>query len=288
MRNYVVVVIDQSNNLLPMGAVGELAVAGVSLSPGYIGLPEKNAERYFTAEFGVLSQYNGMRFYKTGDLARLADGGLCQFVNRIDNRVKIRGALVEPKEVEVVLGQLPGIQQAVIVTMEKEQGTQLAVYYVATESHKPSLSVSSLRLQLEKQLPPYMIPDYFVELDAMPLTSNFKVDFEALPTPEYRSDIDIVQATSETEKYLSQIWADVLELHPDQVCVNTTFFSLGGNSLLLAKLVNSVKQSFTDIDVSLAQFLADSRISHLAEHIDEQALVSRVASFAGKKQTITI
>lgn len=288
MRNYIVVVIDQNNQLLPCGAVGELAVAGVSLSPGYIGLPEKNAERYFTADFGAQSHYSGMRFYKTGDLARLTHCGFCQFVNRIDNRVKIRGALVEPREVEVVLGQLPGIQQAVIVTVEKTTSTQLAAYYVTAAEQVERMSISRIRQQLEQKLPPYMIPDFFMELEAMPLTANFKIDFDALPEPELGKELDINPASTVTEIALAKIWAEVLEIKPESVCVDTDFFSLGGHSLLLAKLVNRVKQTFTDFGLSLAQFLADSRISSLAEHIEQEILVKQLSDTSDKKQSITL
>lgn len=241
-------VLDRNLQLAPIGVAGELYLGGQGVARGYLNRPELTAERFipnpFVQEIGP--EYRGERLYRTGDLVRYLPDGYLEYLGRVDFQVKLRGFRIELGEIESVLGQLPGIQDVVVIIREDSPGEkQLVAYLVAeAEADAAALNVSAIRNSLKSRLPEYMLPGIFVFLDKLPLTPNRKVDRKALPRPEgIRPELEVVfeAPRTEQEKTLAQIWSQVLKL--DRIGIHDNFFDLGGDSILSIQVVSRANQA---------------------------------------------
>ena len=222
-------VLDEWLRAVPAGVVGELYVAGRLVGCGYWRRAALTALRFVACPFGGAGA-PGMRMYRTGDLVRWRADGQLQYVGRADEQVKIRGYRIEPGDVRTALAGLDGVEQAVVIAREDRPGDKRLVGYI-TGTADPT----GIREQLAERLPPYMVPAAVVMLEAMPLTSNGKLDKRALPTPEYQ-DVDQYRApSSPTEEILAGIYAEVLGV--ERVGVDESFFDVGGDSILAMQVV---------------------------------------------------
>jgi amino acid adenylation domain-containing protein len=267
--------LDRYLNPVPIGVPGELHIGGDGLARGYLNHPELTAEKFIPHPF---SDDPKARLYKTGDLGRyLADGDI-EFLGRMDNQVKIRGFRVEPGEIEAVLGQHPGVRQAVVIAQDEvfnrkskienlKSGKRLVAYVAA--SRAPTPTAAELRDFLKKKLPDYMIPSAFVFLESFPLTPNGKVDRRALPDPgETAPDHRVYVAPSGLiEQELARIWEELLSVRP--IGVDDDFFDLGGHSLLAVQMVHRIEQACGQ-RLPLTTLLAGPTIRHLAEALRKQ------------------
>ncbi|RKH68628.1 non-ribosomal peptide synthetase, partial [Corallococcus llansteffanensis] len=234
-------VLDERLQPVPLGVPGELYIGGLGVVRGYLARPELTAERFLPDSF---SHRPGARMYRTGDLTRWRMNGTMEFLGRADFQVKVRGFRIELGEVEAVLGQHPGLQQAVVVAREVAPGDRRLVAYVVPRAGQ-SVDVESLRQQARARLPEYMVPSLFVTLEALPLTPNRKVDRKALPAPTgARPELQrtFVAPATATEERLAQLWAEVLGVQ--QVGAEDGFFELGGHSLLATQVVARVRAHF--------------------------------------------
>src|SRR6185295_5780491 len=192
---------------------------------GYLNRPELTAERFLANPFA-----EGM-LYKSGDLGRrLADGSI-EFIGRNDAQVKIRGFRIELGEIEAKLGQCAGVREAVVIAREDVAGDKRLVAYLVAEEGV-ALQAAELRAALLAQLPEYMVPSAFVELEALPLTPNGKLDRKALPAPDAMALVtrEYEAPQGETAEALAVIWRELLRVQ--QVGRHDRFFDLGGHSLL--------------------------------------------------------
>ena len=260
-----VYVLDAELNLVPIGVPGEMYVGGPGLARGYLDRPEQTAERFLPNPF---CDKAGARLYKTGDRARYLSDGNIEFLGRIDHQVKIRGFRIELGEIESALGQHPAIREAVVVLCEEStEDKALVAYFVCHDSQVPS--VSDLRNFLQEQLPNFMMPAAFVRLEALPLTTNGKVDRQSLPSPgNLRPELETayVAPRNELEQTITALWQNVLKV--EKIGVHDNFFDLGGHSLLLAeahaKLKTVIREDFPM--VAMFQF---PTISSLANHLSQ-------------------
>ncbi|REK74754.1 non-ribosomal peptide synthetase [Paenibacillus paeoniae] len=213
----------ENDGLAPIGTAGELYIAGEGVARGYLNRAELTAERFLPDPYRP-----GERMYRTGDLARwLADGTL-EYRGRIDDQVKIRGHRIELGEVAAHVQREPGIRGAAVIAIRDASGQQsLAVYYEANEAR----AQAEWRRILARRLPEYMIPHYFVRVEHLPLTTNGKLDRQALPKPEDSVERDAVYTPpeNELEVKLSQIWQEVLGV--SRVGRGDRFFDMGGDSI---------------------------------------------------------
>ncbi|MBG0815927.1 non-ribosomal peptide synthetase/MFS transporter [Planomonospora sp. ID82291] len=223
-------VLDEHLRPVPPGMTGEIHIGGDRLARGYLGQPGLTADRFLPDPYGA----PGARMYRTGDLGRwLPTGELC-FLGRRDLQVKVRGYRVELSEIESVLTDLEGIEQAVV----ELRGDRLVGYLVGEP-----IPVRELRARLADRLPEYMIPGRFVRLDELPLKSHGKVDRARLPEPgDERPDHEAGFAPPQTplEEGIAQVWAEVLGLA--RVGALDDFFELGGHSLLAAQVVARLRR----------------------------------------------
>ncbi len=229
IRTYV---LDGDLNLAPSGVAGELYLGGVGLARGYLHRPDLTAERFVADPFA-----KGERLYRTGDLVRWREDGQLEYLGRLDHQVKIRGLRIELGEIEAALLSQPEIRETVVVAQEGPGGARLVAYVVP---HADSdLDTSSLREALGQKLPDYMVPGVVVELDALPLNANGKVDRKALPEPDLASDTHYEPPQGEAEEALAAIWSEILGV--ERVGRYDNFFELGGHSLLALKVLEKMR-----------------------------------------------
>ncbi|GAB4197008.1 MAG: hypothetical protein Tsb002_30770 [Wenzhouxiangellaceae bacterium] len=238
-------VLDEQRQLALPGAVGELYIGGAGLAAGYINQPELTAERFID---NPLDDTPDQRLYRTGDLVRWDDAGHLRFIGRLDDQVKIRGFRIELSEIERCLTAQPEVAQAVVVTTTGEDhdgASRIVAFYTLAGSARQSATAESLQPQLQRalrqHLPEYMLPTALVGLDEMPLTANGKIDKQALPLPQLTTLQGEYQApTSALEQQLCELWADLLRLDSANISITTSFFQLGGHSLLLIRMLNAI------------------------------------------------
>jgi thioesterase domain-containing protein/aryl carrier-like protein len=219
---------------------GELHIGGDGLAIGYLNRPELTAEKFIPNPF---SNEPNARLYKTGDRARYLPDGNIEYINRIDNQVKLRGFRIELGEIEAVLVQHPEVHEAVVLIREDQPGDKrLVTYLVPTKAQE--VMPNTLRQFLKEKLPDYMVPSAFVKLEAMPLTPNGKVDRRALPAPEQTQENheSFVAPLDKLEQQLANLWEKVLHVH--LIGRNDNFFERGGHSLLAVTLLAQIEKAF--------------------------------------------
>ena len=231
LDNFRLYIVDKQLNRLPVGAVGELWVSGPQVSRGYLNRPEKTAETYLTNPFTTDEKYS--RVYRTGDIVRyLADGNI-QFVGRRDGQVKIRGFRIELKEVEAVIREYPGIKDATVQAFDYENGGKYIAAYIVSDEQ---VDIKELNAFIGKQKPSYMIPAATMQIDAIPLNQNQKVNRKALPAPVIQAaDHEYVEPQNEQERMFAKIFGDILSM--DKVSATDNFFELGGTSLMVTRVI---------------------------------------------------
>ena len=231
-------ILDGRGEPAPVGVVGELYIGGAGVARGYQKRPELTAERFVPDPF---ASGEGERMYRTGDLARWLPGGEIEFLGRNDFQVKVRGHRIELGEIEERLREHEGIGEAVVVVREDDGEKRLLAYYTrGKEKKEERLGAGQLRAHLKARVPEYMVPSAYVELEAMPLTANGKIDRKALPVSEMESVQTYEEPAGETEMALAAVWRELLNV--EHVGRQDDFFSLGGHSLLAVRLITRVQQ----------------------------------------------
>ncbi|MEB3151624.1 MAG: amino acid adenylation domain-containing protein, partial [Sphaerospermopsis sp.] len=260
-----ILILDQNLKPVARGCEGELYIGGTSLARGYLNRPDLTQERFIPHPF---KKQAGARLYKTGDLVRCLPNGSIEFLGRIDDQVKIRGFRIELGEIEAVISQHHAVYQNAVIVREDVPGDKRLVAYVVPKQGQ-STGVDELRRYLKQKLPSYMIPSALVMLkDSLPITSNGKLDRQALPEPDTsRQEVsdNFVAPSNEVEQKLTEIWQEVLDIQ--LISIKDDFFDLGGNSLLAVTV-------FADIDKAFGVNLPMSTLFH-ATTIEALAKVIR-------------
>ncbi len=271
-------VLDKDLNPLPLGVPGELCISGVGVGAGYIndrGLTEEKFASEWEIDPGLFSgaiRDGGLGeggLYRTGDLVKRLPDGNIQFLGRMDFQVKVRGFRVELGEIQARLLTYPGVKDAVVTTVAGgggEAGQALCAYLVPGQG-KTAPDTTALREWLSRELPDYMLPSYFVELETMPLNPNGKVDRKALPAPSFAGRGETYCPPSgEVEETLCRLWAELLEIEAGHIGVADDFFKLGGHSLRATRLVFKINKHL-GVRVPLAEVFERPTVSALAAYI---------------------
>jgi surfactin family lipopeptide synthetase A len=282
INNTQIYLLDKEFELVPIGVPGELYIGGKGLARGYLHRPEITVERFLPNPF---SSDSGERLYKTGDLARRLPDGNLEFLGRLDDQVKVRGFRIEPGEIEAVLRHHSSVRDVVVMPRDDVPGGQRLVAYIVRNKETVAPFISELRDYLTQRLPNYMIPSIFVVLEALPLTSNGKVDRRALPVPNEmwsRSDTTPIAPRTPIEAMLAHIWADVLGI--GVISVNDNFFDLGGHSLIATRVVSRIREAI-QVDISLRTLFERPTISELAAAIVQTTnMLNREKHFQSSSQ----
>lgn len=277
--NSQVYILDRHLNPVPIGASGEICLAGDGVGKGYINDETLTAEKFVPNPF---SDKPGDSLYKTGDLGRFLPDGNIEYIGRVDYQVKVRGLRIELGDIETVLRQHDAVKESVVVKGEFSSGDQRLVAYVVPldrvevepgqdgDRERQGQLIDRLKLFLKGKLPQYMVPNVFVLMEELPLSPNGKVDRKALPAPETSgSGVKIGKEAPRTpiEKDLTPIFTEFLKL--DQLGIFDNFFELGGHSLLATQVIARVNEIYR-LELNQVDFLVDPTVAGLAKRIEDK------------------
>ncbi|OAZ59990.1 Bacitracin synthase [Bacillus siamensis] len=222
-------ILNDKQEILPIGVVGELYISGDGLADGYLNKPDLTNERF-------ILNTAGQRMYRTGDLARKLPDRNIEFLGRIDHQVKIRGYRIELGEIEREIEKSGKVKESVVVAKADGDNQYLCAYVTL----KNGAEIAEIRNFLSYELPEYMMPSAFVSLEEIPLTTNGKVDITALPDRHEGSDSgNCYEAPSnDLETMLTAIWEEILDIK--NISVNTNLFEIGANSLNVMTFVSKL------------------------------------------------
>ena len=275
IANTQVYVVDNKGEPVPVGVPGEIWIGGDGVAAGYHRRAELTAERFIADPFG---ERQGARVYKTGDVGRWRQDGRLEHLGRLDHQVKIRGFRIELGEIEFVLSEHPHVREAVVVARADTHGEPRLVAYIVAGGEVPT--PGRLREHLEKKVAEYMVPAAFVFLEALPLTSNAKVDRKALPAPEEVDTIaadDFLEPATETERVVVRVFAEVLNV--PRVGAHDNFFHRGGHSLLVTRALDWLREHF-GVEIPLTVLFERPTPQGLGRWLD--AATSTDAGLAGQ------
>ena len=231
-----VYILDEKENLVPKGVVGELYLGGNGLARGYLNQENLTKEKFVSNPFKL-----GERLYKTGDLGRWNSNGEVEFIGRVDTQIKLRGFRIELGEIEYILNSYPGINASLVI-VDQSGNDKILIGYVTSEE---AINDLDLRDWLSSRLPHYMVPSYLHVMKRFPLTVNGKIDRSNLPGIEGlnldRASAYIAPVT-DFEVRLSKIWEEILGI--TKVGTSDNFFELGGHSLKATKLISKIHKEF--------------------------------------------
>jgi amino acid adenylation domain-containing protein len=265
-------VLDSEGREVPSGEAGELYIGGPSVAIGYLNRPGLTAERFLPDPFTVDA---AARMYRTGDSVRITPDGDVAFLGRLDEQIKILGHRIEPEEISAALATHPAVRACAVVARENGVGQLQLIAYVVP-SMGPLPARQALRHHLAMRLPAYMLPAIFVEMEALPVNTNGKLDRSALPAPERRTVDCTAVGLTPTEVALAEIVLDLLEI--DAFRRDENFFELGGHSLMAAQLVARILERF-GVELALLDIFDNPTVADMA-HVVEDAAAELVASLS--------
>jgi len=260
-------VMDQEEQLVPLGIAGELHIGGIQVARGYLNQPKLTAERFIHAPFTATEND---RLYKTGDLVRWLPDGNLEYLGRIDHQVKIRGFRIELGEIEFALSEFETIQQSVVIARPDTNGTLRLIAFVVASGE---FIQEEAKNYLKARLPEYMVPAFIFQLEEMPLSANGKIDRKALPevnkiagaTNEY------LAPRTELESHLVNIWKTLLGV--EKIGVLDDFFEIGGHSLLAMRVISAIQKELS-YELDIQDFFLSPSIEGIAAKLKEGDSVS--------------
>ncbi|CAM4057766.1 amino acid adenylation protein [Bacillus manliponensis] len=264
-----VYVLNRHLKPVPIGTVGDLYIAGIGLARGYLNNPKRTAEAFIPDPF-----YPGEAMYRTGDRGYLRADGNIMFVGREDNQIKLRGMRIELGEIENNLRMLDNIKEAVVLVKSTDTNMQhLVAYYTEGNEDK---SANSIKRILQKNLPDYMVPSYYVKLEKFPLNANGKIDRKALPEPSKENLVinsQFIAPRNEVEQKMEEVWK--LRLGLERVGTQDDFFELGGHSLLAVQIIADINREFNS-NLQVKDLFKNSTIEKISQNVQPYFGVRRL------------
>ena len=251
--NTKVYVLDERGHPAPVGLPGELLIGGDGVCAGYHQRDDLTRQVFIPDVFSVSPD---ARLYRTRDRVKMLPDGRLEYLERMDNQVKVRGYRIELGEIESVLSEQMGVDDCAVLAREDNPGDVRLVAYVCLG--QGALDERALSLGLRQRLPEFMQPQHYVLMQAMPRTPNGKLDRKALPAPQAGAGNDereVVEPRTETERWVAQGWAALVGV--DSISVDDNFFGLGGHSLLAMRFIAESRKTFSG-SISLRMLLSDT------------------------------
>lgn len=269
ITNTLLFVVDKYNKLQPIGVPGELCISGDGLAKGYLNRAELTAEKFVQNPFCSNKQFNfefeDTRMYRTGDLVKWLPDGNIEFLDRIDNQVKLRGFRIELSEIESTISEIEGVNKVFATIVENEIGGRNLCAYIEFEGE---FLYDNIKESLSEKLPAFMVPDYFVLVDKLPVNANGKVDKRKLPGIEkaVTSTSEYMPPENDIQQRLQAIWTEILGL--ERISIDSKFSDIGGQSLKAAVIISRIYKEFNK-DIPLREFFKAQTIRNIANIIDE-------------------
>ena len=256
IANTEVYILDNNQNMCGIGIPGEICLGGASISKGYMKNDNLTEEKFVSL--------GNKRIYCTGDIGYWDEKGLLHFIGRKDDQIKIRGFRVELQEIVSMLRKCKGIEDAAVVVQEVNGDKAICAYIILAKGHR----TDNVKEQLATFLPEYMMPQYYIEMKTLPTTANGKIDKRALPCPaNINVQNKIISAPkTETERRVAKLFKKVLDVN--DVDVNDSFYSLGGHSLKMTRLLNEIEKDF-GVRLSLKAVMEAKTVRKVSCLIDE-------------------
>ena len=264
IANTQIYILDAGMHLVPIGVYGEIFVGGHGLAHGYLDAPMITAARFVPDPW---SSTPSARLYRTGDMGRYRADGAIEFLGRIDQQIKLRGFRIEPGEIEATLRLHPHVQDTVVVCERATIVGDRLVAYIVPKSLSHETTPDWYQI-LQAELPHYMIPAVFVELEELPLTASGKIDHAALPAPDgitHHPHANVTLPRTPTEEVLRAIWYILLGV--DRISIDDNFFALGGHSLLATQVIARIRD-VCQVDIPVKVLFEYPTISALAAQVD--------------------
>lgn len=237
ISNTQVFVLDRYKNPVPLGVPGELHIAGDGLAHGYLNRPELTSETFVAHPFTHAS-----RAYRTGDLVRYRRDGNLEFLGRLDSQVKVNGFRIELGEIETALLSCPLVKAAAVVLHDQPPLGKRIIAYVAGSDDGPQVA-GEIRAFLARKLPAFSLPAQIVFLEALPATASGKLDRQRLSRPGASLHASpFTPPSTAKEAKLLEIWQELLGT--TEIGIDQDFFDLGGNSILVARLLVRIEKFF--------------------------------------------
>ncbi|MEP0264420.1 amino acid adenylation domain-containing protein [Dokdonia sp.] len=267
IANTFIDIVDDQGNSCDIGMYGEIVIMGAGVSKGYLNRPELTNERFTKIE-------NSTQSYKTGDIGRWMVNGEIAYKERKDDQVKIRGYRIELGEIEQQFTFHNSINQAVVLVDDRNNDNKEIVAYITTSQKG---EIEKIKKHLESKLPEYMIPSSIIEVDAIPLTVNGKVDKNYLLTinsGRTASRVAYVAPKNNLEEQIIAIWEGILQI--DKIGTQDDFFELGGHSLKATQMINQYHKNF-EVKLGLKEIFANTTVEAHARLIEKSDVTTHTS-----------
>jgi len=273
--NIKALIVNNDGNLMPINVIGELYFTGIGVAKGYVNGKELTQKSFYTMSIA------GERYdvYRTGDLARYLPDGTIEFFGRSDRQVKVRGMRIELEEITTILERHPQVMGSVVTLHEEGIGDTRIVAYIVPKKGAV-VSRRELRDHLRNELPDYMIPSHFIDIESIPYLPNGKIAYDQLSIPDViRPELESPYHAprNEIESQVIEIWKSVL--HVAKVGIHDDFFELGGHSLLAIQIISRIRELF-ETEINVERFFEMPVVSKQAEYIEAILSTTRASALS--------
>eukprot|EP00833_Pecoramyces_ruminatium_P014329 jgi/Orpsp1_1/1188361/evm.model.d7180000064169.1 len=267
--NCKVYILDKFKKAVPVGVVGEIYIGGYGVGKGYLNRPELTKEKFVENPFNLDGDEHNRIMYRTGDLGRWTMEGEIEYLGRIDFQVKINGQRVELGEIESKVLEIPEIQQCIVIDKMKENGEKYLVCYYIAEKEGKEISNKNIREYLGIKLPRYMVPNYYIRINEIPLSSTGKLNRRGLPEPRKEDFITetYVAPVNNIEKVICKIYDEVFNIPGIKIGRMHDFYELGGDSLSAIRISSRIEKELK-IKIYVKDIMSNSKIYDLSEKVE--------------------
>eukprot|EP00833_Pecoramyces_ruminatium_P001366 jgi/Orpsp1_1/1175398/evm.model.c7180000053692.1 len=267
--NCKIYILDKYKIPVPIGIEGEIYIGGYGVGKGYLNRPELTKEKFIENPFNYDNDEHNRMMYRTGDLGKWTNEGEIEYLGRIDFQVKINGQRVELGEIESKVLEIPEIQQCVVIDQKKENGEKYLVCYYISNGNEEIISNKNIRKYLNEKLPRYMVPNYYIRINELPLSSTGKLNRRALPEPNKKDYIteEYVAPINDIEKVICKIYSEIFNMKQEEVGRMQDFYELGGDSLNAIRISSRIEKEL-NIKIYIKDIMSHSMIYDLSKYIE--------------------